>query len=120
MPEQEICVDEAMCPFKGRFRFRVYMKDKPTKWGFKFYDLCESKSGNVYRLEMLCGQPGLSNKPHDVVMCLVDPLLKKGYHLYIDNYYCEPSLCATLAAKKTMVCGTVRKNRQQMTRDLND
>ena len=120
VPEREICVDEAMCPFKGRSRFRVYMKDKPTKWGFKFYELCESKSGYVYRFEMFCRQPGVSNKPYDVVMRLVDPLLKKGYHLYIDNYYCEPSVCATLAAKKTMVCGTVRKNRQQMPRDLGD
>ena len=32
----------------------------------------------------------------------------------------NPSVCATLAAKKTMVCGTVRKNRQQMPRDLGD
>ena len=91
-----------------------------TKWGFKFYELCESKSGYIYRHEMFCCQPGVSNKPYDVVMHLVDPLLKKGYHLYIDNYYCEPSVCATLAAKKTMVCGTVRKNRQQMPRDLGD
>ena len=120
VPEQEICVDEAMCPFKGQSRFRVHMKDKPIKSGFKFYELCESRSGYVYRLEMFCGQPGLSNKPYDVVMRLMDPLLNKGYHLYIDNYYCEPSVCATLAAKKTMVCGTVRKNRQQMPRDLCD
>ena len=118
VPEQEICVDEAMCPFKGKSRFHVHMKDKPIKSGFKFYELCESRSGYVYRLEMFCGQPGLSNKPYDVVMRLMEPLLNKAYHLYIDNYYCEPCLCATLAAKKTMVCGTVRKNRHQMPRDL--
>ena len=35
-PQQNNCVDEAMCPFKGRSKFHVYMKDKPTKWGFKF------------------------------------------------------------------------------------
>ena len=109
MPEPEICVDEAMCPFKGRSRFRIYMKDKPTRWGFKFYELSERKSGYVYRLELCCGQPGLSNKPHDVVMRLVDPVLKKGYHLYINNYYCEPSLCAKLATKKKMVCALLFK-----------
>ena len=30
-PEREICVDEAICPFKGRSRFKVYMRDKSTK-----------------------------------------------------------------------------------------
>ena len=36
VPDRDICVDKAMCPFKERSRFRVYMKDKPTKWEFKF------------------------------------------------------------------------------------
>ena len=71
VPEREICVDEAMCPFKGRSRFRVYMKDKPTKWGFKFYELCESKSGYVYRLEMFCRQPGVSNRPMSCVLWIL-------------------------------------------------
>ncbi|GFO08031.1 PiggyBac transposable element-derived protein 4 [Plakobranchus ocellatus] len=30
-PQREVCIDEAMIPFKGRARFKVYMKDKPTK-----------------------------------------------------------------------------------------
>ena len=117
-PERNVCVDEAMCPFKGRSRFRVYMKDKPTRWGFKFYELCASGSGYVYRLEMFCAFPNLSNKPYDVVMRLMEPLIGKGHHLFIDNYYCEPKICATLASQATMVCGTVRKNRKQMPTDL--
>ncbi|GFR62106.1 PiggyBac transposable element-derived protein 4-like [Elysia marginata] len=31
-PEREVCIDEAMVPFKGRSRFKVYMKDKPTNF----------------------------------------------------------------------------------------
>ncbi|GFN85856.1 PiggyBac transposable element-derived protein [Plakobranchus ocellatus] len=30
-PQREVCNDEAMIPFNGRSRFKVYMKDKPTK-----------------------------------------------------------------------------------------
>ncbi|GFN97528.1 PiggyBac transposase uribo1 [Plakobranchus ocellatus] len=30
-PQQEVCIDEAMIPFKGRSRFNVYMKDKLIK-----------------------------------------------------------------------------------------
>ncbi|KAK3760521.1 hypothetical protein RRG08_022806 [Elysia crispata] len=45
--EQNLCIDEAMCPWRGRSLMRVYMRDKPTKWGIKFYELCESSSGYV-------------------------------------------------------------------------
>ena len=30
---EELSIDEAMIPFKGRLRIKQYMKDKPTKWG---------------------------------------------------------------------------------------
>ena len=118
VPQQNICVDEAMYPFKGCPKFRVYMKDKLTKWGFKFYELCESSSGYVYRFEMFCADRNVSNKPYDVTMRLMEPLLNKGYHLYIDNYYCRPKLCHDLTMNGTRVCGTVRKNRVGMPKDL--
>ena len=34
-----------MIKFKGRSCLKVYIKNKPTKWGFKLYNLCESTSG---------------------------------------------------------------------------
>ncbi|KAK7504155.1 hypothetical protein BaRGS_00004459 [Batillaria attramentaria] len=115
VPEQKIALDEAMCPFKGRSRFKVYMKDKPVKWGFKFYEVCESSSGYVCRLEMFCADKRYSNKPHDVVLRLMDPLLHKGYHVYMDNYYCYEPLCNHLAGHgATMVCGTARKDGQTL------
>ena len=34
-PHQQMSIDEGMIPYKGRISFRQYMKDKPTKWGYK-------------------------------------------------------------------------------------
>ncbi|GFN83568.1 PiggyBac transposable element-derived protein 4-like [Plakobranchus ocellatus] len=79
-----------MIPFKGRSRFKVYMKDKLTKWGIKLYELCESSSGYVWSVEMYCAEKRRSNKPVDVTMCLLQPLLDQAYRLYVDNYYCCP------------------------------
>ncbi|GFO20777.1 PiggyBac transposase uribo1 [Plakobranchus ocellatus] len=62
-PQREVCIDEAMIPFKGRFRFKVYIKNKPTKWGFKLCELCESSSGYVWSIEMNCADKRISNKP---------------------------------------------------------
>lgn len=94
------------------------MKDKPTKWGIKLYELCESESGYVWNLEVMCRQPGVSNKPHDVVHRLLDSLKNRGYRLFMDNYYCCPTLAHSLTPLNTAVVGTVRSNRVGMPKDL--
>ena len=117
-PGENISIDEALCPWRGRCAFRVYMRDKPIKWGMKLYELCESQSGYVYRFEVMCRMPSLSNKPTDVVLRLIDPLLGKGYSLYVDNYYCCPPLAHILSQKDTAIVGTVRANRVGLPADL--
>lgn len=117
-PKQQIAIDEAMCGWRGRLRFKVYLKDKPTPWGIKLYELCESGSGYVYRFEIYAREPGLSNRPTDVVLRLMDPLLDSGYHLYTDNYYSCPELFQKLILHKTMCTGTVRANRVGMPKDM--
>ncbi|GFO33468.1 hypothetical protein PoB_005997300 [Plakobranchus ocellatus] len=82
-PQREVCIDEAMIPFKRRSRFKVYLKNQPTKWGFQLYELCESSSGYVWSVEMCCADKRMSNKPDDVTMRLLQPLLDQGYRLYV-------------------------------------
>ncbi|KAK3767421.1 hypothetical protein RRG08_032096 [Elysia crispata] len=105
-PGREVCIDQAMVPLKGRSPFKVYMKDKPTKWGFKLYELCESKSGYVFNLEMYCAYKRISNKPVDVTMRLIEPVLDEGYRLYCDNYYCCPELWNRIQGHNTLLVGT--------------
>ncbi|GFO13361.1 PiggyBac transposable element-derived protein 4-like [Plakobranchus ocellatus] len=113
-PQREVCIDEAMIPFKGRSWFKVYMKDKPTKWGFKLYELCESSPGYVWSVEMYCAYKRISNKPVDVTMRLLQPLLDQGYRLYVENHYCCPDLWNQMQGRNTMLVGTCRKNRVGM------
>ena len=44
-PGENLSVDEGMIGFKGRVHFRQYMPAKPTKWGNKVWQICESDSG---------------------------------------------------------------------------
>jgi len=44
-PEEQLTIDKAICPFRGRIFFRVYIKGKPHKYGIKMFELCEAKSG---------------------------------------------------------------------------
>ncbi|PVD27698.1 hypothetical protein C0Q70_12869 [Pomacea canaliculata] len=110
IPEQHIIIDEALCPWRGKLSFKVYMKDKPVKWGIKLYHLCESKSGYVWQFEILCGMPGLSNRPYDVVQRLLGPLKSLGYCLYTDTYYTSLALAEDLASSNTGFTGTVLSN----------
>ena len=36
-PEAHQSIDEHMCKFKGKSIMKQYMKNKPIKWGFKFW-----------------------------------------------------------------------------------
>ena len=42
---QQVTIDEAMIPFKGRQSFKQYMKAKPTKWGIKVFVLSDATNG---------------------------------------------------------------------------
>lgn len=118
VPSKNVAVDEAMCAWRGRLRFKVYLKDKPNPWGIKFYQLCESGSGYTFRFEIYAADINVSNKPTDVVLRLIDPLLDKGYHVFTDNYYTCPALYEALIKRQTSCTGTVRSNRLGMPRDL--
>ena len=49
-------VDEHMCKFKGRSGMKQYFRNKPIKWGFKYWYRCDSETGYLYQLELYQGQ----------------------------------------------------------------
>ncbi|CAL1540917.1 unnamed protein product, partial [Lymnaea stagnalis] len=55
-PDQELAIDEAMCPFKGHLSFKVYNPNKPNKFGIKLYALCKSNSGYCLGFVIYSGQ----------------------------------------------------------------
>ena len=41
---------------------RQYNKEKPNKWGFKVFALCNSKTGTIHNFEMYTGKEPVETK----------------------------------------------------------
>ncbi|KAL6438799.1 hypothetical protein ACFW04_003704 [Cataglyphis niger] len=121
-PEENVVIDESLMKFRERLNFIQYIASKRARFGIKFYKLCESNSGYCYRFKIYTGQDVLrgSNESasESVVTQLAEPILGKGYTLFLDNWYSSPNLYKILQAKNTNVVGTVRKNRKNMPKVL--
>ena len=114
-PEKEISVDERMVRSKARFSFKQYIRNKPTKWGFKLWCLCNSSNGYTIKFSVYRGKSGeVSSKKglsYDVVMHLIKDYLNQGRTLYVDNFYTSPTLAFDLFELKTHLTGTLDKTR---------
>ena len=54
-PRTFLCIDESMILFKGRRKLKQYMPDKPNKWRFKIFLLCDSMEGYVHNFRFYEG-----------------------------------------------------------------
>ena len=112
-PRREMSIDERMVKSKARCHFKQYMKNKPTKWGFKLWVLADMTRYTV-DFDIYTGrttEKSDSGLSHDVVMQLVPPLAYQGYELYCDNFYSRPALFEALNQFGITATGTFRSNR---------
>lgn len=114
-PEKELSIDERMVRSKARFTFKQYIRNKPTKWGFKLWCLCNASNGYTVQFSVYRGKTGeVSSKKglsYDVVLHLMKDYLNQGRTLYVDNFYTSPTLAIDLFDLKTHLTGTLDKGR---------
>ena len=81
-PHSNVSIDERMVRNKGRYSFRQYIKDKPTKWGMKWWVLADSCNDYTYNFDLHLGRSNIISKfglGYDVVMKLATTLFDQGY-----------------------------------------
>ena len=119
-PGKEVSIDESMVLWRGRLIFRQYIPGKRHKYGVKLYMLCEH-TGYVWNVLVYCGKMDpISGFGHaeTVVLKLMEKLLDCGHALYVDNFHTSVPLAEALLNRKTLLCGTVRKNRKHLPKKL--
>ena len=89
--------------------FRVYQKDKPTKYGIKSYILADAKTKYCWNIDIY---HGTSKTLKETVTALLTPVCTSmWYSLYMDNFYNSLALSESLLDKKDHTVRTLRKHR---------
>ena len=104
--EEVMSVDEMMVPYKGHLTLKVYMKNKPSKWGIKLWGL-SGISGYTYKFQ-ICGDKCIQMTPEEAaaleigigssghtVLSLASTL-PPGTLVCFDNYFSSPALLLKL------------------------
>ena len=123
-PGKNMSVDESVVLYKGRLKFKQYIKPKRQRLGTKLYELCTS-SGITLDFLVCCqgmySDDDLYSKmppSEHIPLVLMEPFLGKGHVLYTDNFYTSPLLAKHFSSKDTHLCGKIKKNRKNVCTDI--
>ncbi|XP_055877291.1 piggyBac transposable element-derived protein 4-like [Biomphalaria glabrata] len=121
-PHQNVSIDERMVRNKGKYAFRQYIRDKPTKWGMKLWILADSLSGYTYDFDIYLGKQdnGPFGLAYGVVMKLTKSISRQGYRLFFDNFYTSVQLLKDLWFIGIGACGTVLRTRKGFPNAIKD
>lgn len=120
-PQRKLNVDESLMLWKGRLRFRVFIRTKRARFGLKFFLLSDSDGYMIQSVMYTgnqddwldgvpCGELTMSNKIVGHLLNMAG-LLDKMYAVYIDNWFNSYSLMTWLKSRQTLASGTIRQNR---------
>jgi hypothetical protein len=117
-PDQALVVDEAVVGYKGRSEMKQYIKNKPTKWGYKVW--CLASSNYLLGFHVYQGRRSRSgiSSPHDAVIHLTSNYQHRDHILYLDRGFTSPILLDELLRRGIRCCGTVSKNRKDLPKEM--
>ena len=115
-PSACLTIDERISPFKGRVGFKVYMPNKPKKFGIKLWMLCDAENFYVSNFTIYAGKEGGKrevDQGEKVVLNLTQHL-NRGHNITTDNFFTSIPLAIKLLRRDNplTLLGTVRKNRK--------
>jgi Transposase IS4 len=115
-------IDESICPYRGKYcPCKVYMKDKPHKFGVKIWMNNCAETGYCYNFKVYEGKGDVfPDEPVEwaknflqgerVVLNLCTNI-PTGSYVFADRFFNTPGLCAEMLRQGNFCTGTVMKNK---------
>lgn len=121
-------IDEMLVSFRGRCKFRVYMPNKPCKYGIKIMAITDAKThyflnGYIYvgkdsEGQTLSMEEQNFSKPTQSVIRLSKPIYKTNRNITADNWFTSLELVRELKANGLTYVGTIRKNKKDIPKEF--
>lgn len=114
----DLSIDEQMIAYYGRHSCKMFIKGKPIRFGFKYWDLC-SADGYLYSFIPYGGANAVTDPAYDgyglgetVVLKLLSKVENPLQHcVAFDNFFTSHQLMCRLSALGYFATGTIRDNR---------
>ncbi|KRY40028.1 PiggyBac transposable element-derived protein 4 [Trichinella spiralis] len=119
MHSAHVTIDEVLVSFKGRCPFRMYIPSKAAKYGIKIFELSDSETYYVSKVEVYVGKQNegphqMDTSPAAVVKRLCSAIVGTGRNITMDNWFMSYSLVEDVLKEKLTAVGTMRKNKRQI------
>lgn len=103
-PDEIVCVDESLIPFRGRIVLKQYIKQKRHKYGMKIFKLY-SALGYTLAFKIYGGKKTDVEKttPTNVVLSLCKSIFGKGHTICTDNWYTSIELAKKVVVLETLI-----------------
>lgn len=124
-PSAYLCIDEQLVGFRGRCPFRIYIPNKPNKYGIKIIMVCDVATKYVVNASPYLGKSTKTNGvplANYFVELLTRPVWGTNRNITMDNWFTNIPLGNKLleAPFKLTIVGTLRKNKPQIPPQLLD
>ncbi|XP_068240220.1 LOW QUALITY PROTEIN: piggyBac transposable element-derived protein 4-like, partial [Palaemon carinicauda] len=110
-PSGHLTVDEQLLGFRGRYRFRMYIPNKPAKYGIKLVMACNADTFYMCNAIPYLGK-GTTNTSTPLgeyfTLELTRPFRKAGRIVTTDNWFTSLPLAKALRERGMHLVGTIR------------
>lgn len=112
---EAITIDEGICAFRGRVGFKIYMPQKPNKYGIKIFMLADANTAYIKNFEVYTGKdPYKDNSAAGTVLRLLSHMSGSGHTVYVDRFFTSIDLAERLETLNIGLVGTIIKTRKNI------
>lgn len=118
-PYEYVTIDEQLLNFRGRCSFKMYLPNKPDKYGLKIVMMCDAKTYYMCSAIPYTGKdpnrnPQDGSIPTQYVMKLSKIIAGTNRNITMDNWFSSFELAQKLLENKLTMVGTLRKNKREI------